>query len=84
MGEANRWYQWIWKVILKTKMCMIGTEASNNESTIMNETSMICDNNKGFNHQRKIFPTFPLAQSPTTYRADFILELCDGREILPN
>ena len=31
-----------------TKKCMIGTEEYNNKSMRMNETSIICDNNKEF------------------------------------
>ena len=31
---------------LKQKMCMIGTEESNNEIMITNASSMICDENK--------------------------------------
>ena len=34
------------KTYLKQKMCMIGTEESNNESTIMNADSIIYDKNK--------------------------------------
>ena len=44
--EDNIRYQWIWKVILKTSNCIIGTEESNNESMRINEAPMICDKNK--------------------------------------
>ena len=36
------------KTYLKQKMCMIGTEEYNNESTIMNAASIIYDKNKEF------------------------------------
>ena len=33
---------------LKQKMCMVGIEESNNENTILNAASDICDNNQEF------------------------------------
>ena len=36
------------KIYLKQKMCMIGTEESNNESMIINADYMICDKNQEF------------------------------------